>query len=101
MGGDPTGIVTRIRWQSWGGKVAIGMGTGNYLPPDAAMSADAYPQRAVIVAFELGRCSGKRAYRAVDWYYPEHGERREPGHYLDACTGDLIRQKVRSARAHR
>lgn len=73
-GGNPTGIVEDIRWQSWGGPTATGSGTATYLAPGQA-TAEGRPERATIVAGDLGRCpDGKQAYRSVHWYFPQHGE---------------------------
>lgn len=32
--GDPTGIVTNVSWQSWGGPEALATATGYYDPPN-------------------------------------------------------------------
>jgi len=39
------------------------------------------------VLFQRGRCHGRPAYNAIEWYYPRHGERFSPGNYINACTG--------------
>src|SRR6516165_11242986 len=66
-GGDPTGLVTQIVWTSWGGPRAVGTGTSDYVRPSQSVATGSQ-QRAIVVAFSLGSCHGKRMYRAVEWY---------------------------------
>jgi hypothetical protein len=61
-GGDPSGLVTEIRWTSWSGNTAIGYGLNSIFKP-----AGGYYSQPVIVelrAQKLGRCGshGPRAY---------------------------------------
>jgi hypothetical protein len=42
------------------------------------------------VAFDLGNCDGKLMYRAVEWYFPQHGEHFNPRQYEDICTGSYV-----------
>ncbi|GAA4752170.1 hypothetical protein GCM10023199_34400 [Actinomycetospora chibensis] len=87
-GGDPTGMVTDVTWQSWGGPTAIGRGTGSWMPPDGYVS-DSVSRPAVVVATNLGDCHGRLAYRSVGWYFPTEGETSlPPGNgYEDICDG--------------
>lgn len=85
-GGDPTGIVRHIEWLTWGGSRAVGVGMGFYVGPNQIV-AEATPQAAVVVLFKLGSCRHRRAYDAVGWYYPEHGEHFSARRYINACTG--------------
>lgn len=85
-GGDPTGLVTHIHWSSWGGAQAIGYGLSTYVAPDQ-VTAEGRLEHARIVAFHLGYCGGRRAYDAVEWYFPEHGGHFHAHTYIDACTG--------------
>jgi len=64
-GGDPSGIVNKIRWSTWGGKAAIGYGltwvnkpTGGYYATQA---------RIELKALNIGLCypKGPRAYRKL------------------------------------
>jgi len=64
-GGDPSGIVSKIRWSTWGGKAAIGDGltwvnkpTGGYYAAQA---------RIELKALNIGLCfpKGPRAYRKL------------------------------------
>lgn len=84
-GGDSTGIVTGVRWQSWGGAQATGTGTAYYDPPGKPF-ADAVAQTATVVAFDLGTCDGVLMYQAVEWYFPQSGGSFDPGTYLDDCS---------------
>ena len=40
-----------------------------------------------VVAFDLGNCAGHYMHRAVDWYFPQHDQRFNPGQYENICTG--------------
>lgn len=86
-GGDPTGLVNNIRWQSWGGQTAVGEGTALYTP---GIVADGHDASARVVAFDLGMCNGYRAYTAIEWYFPQHGQSFDPSSYIDICTGRYV-----------
>ena len=85
-GGDPTGMVSHITWKSWGGSKAIGTGTALYVGPNQIV-ANGTNETATVVAFNLGLCGGKLMYRAVEWYFPQHGQAFNPGQYENICTG--------------
>ncbi len=76
-GGDPTGLINNIEWLTWGGARAVGVGSGFYVS-GSQITAEGHRAAAVIVAFKLGRCHGRRAYNAVQWYFPEYGEHFNP-----------------------
>jgi hypothetical protein len=93
LGGDPTGLVTDIHWRGWGHRRAIGHGTGWWVPPGAIVAHGHYaPVR--VVAWALGHCGGHRAYRKVQWYFPEYnrhghqppGTSLEPGLAMKPCS---------------
>ncbi|MER7584179.1 hypothetical protein [Kitasatospora sp. NPDC097691] len=86
-GGDPTGLVEQLAWSSWGGPSATGTGTAEYVGPGQSV-ATGIPAQADIVAFDLGTCHGRTAYRAIEWYFPAHGQHFDATRYLDACTGE-------------
>ncbi len=88
-GGDPTGLVTHITWKSWGGPRAVGTGTSDYVGPAQSVAAGT-EQTATVVAFNLGTCHGKRMYRAVEWYFPQHGQTFSPSRYENVCTGAYV-----------
>jgi hypothetical protein len=87
--GDPTGTITAITWTGWAGPTATGSGTSEYVAP-GQITADGTEQTATIVAFDLGDCHGHRAYLAVEWYFPQHGQSFDPHNHLDACTGGRV-----------
>jgi hypothetical protein len=89
LGGDPTGIVNHVQWQSWGGARAIGRGTGYYVPPGKTVS-DAVSASATVVAFNLGSCQDTRAYQAIEWFYPQHRGIFDARNYINICTGDHV-----------
>ena len=77
-----------LRWRSWGNAQAIAdgiaaYGTANPYPP--------YPMEpTVFVAFDLGECRGHLAYRAMEWYFPQHGGQFDPNTYEDICAGGRV-----------
>jgi hypothetical protein len=86
-GGDPTGDVGLVTWDSWGGARATGHGTSTYVAPDQA-TAQGTQERADIVAFDLGDCAGQYMYRKVQWYFPEHGQTFDVTAAEDICNSD-------------
>jgi hypothetical protein len=88
-GGDPTGLVTHVVWTSWGGPRAVGTGTSDYVGPGQSVATGSQ-QRASVVAFSLGTCHGKLMYRAVEWYFPQHGQSFSASHYQDICHGSYV-----------
>jgi hypothetical protein len=88
-GGDPTGLVSDVHWQSWGGATATGQGTSDDTngAPDVASGTLA---TATIVAFDLGTCQGKLMYQAVEWYFQQDGESFNPHSYMNICTGQYV-----------
>jgi hypothetical protein len=85
-GGDPTGIVSGLTWSSWGGSSASGTGTAEYVAPGQSV-AQGSEEHVTVVAFDLGTCHGRTAYRAVEWYFPGKGQHFSATRYFDACTG--------------
>lgn len=85
-GGDPTGLVNHIHWITWGNGRAIGAGSAEYVGPHQSVAEGTF-QNARIVLFQLGRCHGRRAYDAIEWYFPQHGDHFNPRQYINACTG--------------
>lgn len=86
-GGDPTGLVRTIHWNSWGGRRAIGTGTALWETPNQPVAAGRFEKGARIVLFQLGSCHGRPAYDAIEWYFPRHGQKFSQGTYINACTG--------------
>ena len=85
-GGDPTGLVTHVVWASWGGARAVATGVSDYTGPGQTV-ATGTEETATVVAFDLGTCHGKLMYRAVEWYFPQHGQAFDAGRYENNCTG--------------
>jgi hypothetical protein len=81
--------VTGIVWRSWGGSTAIGTGTSDYVGPHQPVAAGT-EESVTIVAFHLGICDGRLVYRAVDWYFPQHGQSFNPNQYEDICIGTYM-----------
>jgi hypothetical protein len=88
LGGDPTGILVGITWQSWGGSQATGSGTSTYVGPGQTV-AQGTDEAATVVAYDLGTCGGSPAYQQVTWYFPEQGQTPADNGStpIDACTG--------------
>jgi hypothetical protein len=72
-GGDPTSIVGRVRWSSWGGAHAIGHGTADWVWPGWCVACGSVQLPATVVAFGLRSCGGHPAYTHVEWYFPSRG----------------------------
>jgi hypothetical protein len=88
-GGDPTGLVRHVTWESWGKSTAIGHG----ISVDASHAhsvAEAPSKRATIEAFDLGNCAGRLMYKAVEWWFPSDGQHFDPNRYINICTGDYV-----------
>jgi hypothetical protein len=88
-GGDPTGLVKHISWQSWGAAKAIGSGKAEYVGPNQSV-ATGRQKPATVVAFHLGTCDGKLMYEAVEWYFPGEGQSFNPAQYENICTGSYV-----------
>jgi hypothetical protein len=88
-GGDPTGHVTQIVWNSWGGTQAIGSGTSDYVASGQTV-AQGTEQPVTVVAFNPGTCGGKVMYRAVEWYFSQHGQAFRPNKYENICSGTYV-----------
>jgi hypothetical protein len=88
-GGDPTGLVTHITWRSCGGARAAGAGTSDYVGPGQSVATGSQ-ERVTVVAFNRGSCHGRDMYRAVEWYFPAHGQRFSPHRYQNICTGAYV-----------
>jgi hypothetical protein len=88
-GGDPTGLVTHVVWTSWGGAQAIATGISDYVGPSQTV-AEGTEEPVTVVAFNLGTCDGKLMYQAVEWYFPQHKQAFDPGHYEDICAGTYV-----------
>lgn len=88
-GGDPTGLVTHVTWKSWGGTQAVGTGKTDYVGPGQSV-ATGTQEPATIVAFNLGICDGERMYKAVEWYFPQHGQTFDSHQYENICIGTYV-----------
>lgn len=88
-GGDPTGLVKHISWQSWSAAKAIGYGKAEYVGPNQSV-ATGRQKPATVVAFHLGTCDGKLMYEAVEWYFPGEGQSFNPAQYENICTGSYV-----------
>jgi len=88
-GGDPTGMVFNLSWQSWGGPTAIGTGR-SYDPTGKPSVAQSVENQATVVAFDLGECKGQLMYRAIEWYFPSDGQKFSPNNYINICTGQYV-----------
>ena len=65
--------------------MAVGHGLGLYVGPHQS-NAEGRRETAKIVVFQLGYCHGRRAYEAIEWYFPQHGQHFDPREYIEACT---------------
>ncbi len=74
-GGDPSGEVSGIHWQSWGGPMAIGYGRNPIFRPGGGYFRK--PARVELRATKLGRCNDHVAYTRLEIRAPKH-----PGGHL-------------------
>lgn len=88
-GGDPTGVLTNIKWKSWGGAQAVGVGESDYVA-GSEFVAEGREEPATVLAFHLGTCNGKLMYEAVNWYFPEYGQQLDTADYQNMCTGKVV-----------
>jgi hypothetical protein len=88
-GGDPTGLVTHVVWTSWGGPRAVAIGVSDYVGPGQSV-ATGTEEAVNVVAFDRGTCDGKLMYRALEWYFPQHGQAFDAGRYENICTGRYV-----------
>ena len=65
---------------------AVGHGTSTYVAANQNV-AEGTQEVATVVAFDLGDCQGTLAYRAIEWYYPQHGDSFNPNQDQNICTG--------------
>jgi hypothetical protein len=49
--------------------------------------ADNAPIAATVVAYHLGTCKGRGSYNAIEWYFPERGERFVKKFGAETCPG--------------
>ncbi|MDA8196697.1 MAG: hypothetical protein M0019_05750 [Actinomycetota bacterium] len=84
LGGDPTGLLSKVQWSTWGGSSANGVGVGEYVGPSQVV-AQGKLETATVVAFDLGSCNGIYAYQKVEWYFPGEGETFNPAHAITTC----------------
>jgi hypothetical protein len=78
--------IRHIHWSSWGSAQAVGSGISEYVAP-GQIGAEGRPESARVVLFHLGCCRERRAYDAVEWYFPQHGQHFRLRTYIDSCTG--------------
>ncbi len=55
--------------------------------PHQFVAEGKFEKGASIVLFQLGRCHGRSAYNAIEWYFPRHDQKFSAGNYINACTG--------------
>lgn len=87
-GGSPSGRISDITWSTWGQREAVGNGMGWYQGPEDPDVASGSSEPARIVAWDLGKCQGKYAYRKVTWYFPQFGETLVRENTYDLCSYD-------------
>lgn len=83
LGGDPTGRVSSITWQNWGGQRATGYGQG-WCPGSSV--ANGHRCQAALRASSLGLCHGRRAYRSMLFLF-KSGTTWTVGSRWNICRG--------------
>jgi hypothetical protein len=66
-----------VRWKHWGAKQATGTGKGWLVPPGKPISGG-HIVTENLVAYDLGTCKGKRAYRRMARIVPSLGQHFHP-----------------------
>jgi hypothetical protein len=84
LGGDPTGMFTKLTWTGWGSATSTGVGSGYYVPPGKP-TADAVKVPATLVASTLGKCNGHTAYKKLAVYFTYKGHKKS-GSKLNICS---------------
>jgi hypothetical protein len=69
-GGDPSGLITHVHWNSWGGPVAFGWGRNPIFKPGGGYYR--HPVAIKLRANAIGRCEGRRAYTRLSVRVPSH-----------------------------
>lgn len=88
LGGDPTGYVSKLRWEHWGSSKAVGYGRG--WCPGKSVASGHYCTAALHVS-NLASCHGRRAYRTMVFDFKPSPKRRwEAGAKLNVCTGRYL-----------
>jgi hypothetical protein len=88
LGGDPTGYVSRLRWNRWGAGKAVGYGQG--WCPGKSVASGHYCATSLHV-YDLARCHGLRTYTMMVFYFkPSPRGRWLVGAKLDVCTGKYV-----------
>jgi hypothetical protein len=68
-GGDPSGLIAEVRWASWGGATASGVGRNPIFKPHGGYFRK--PVAIQLKASGLGRCAGKPAYTRLSVREPK------------------------------
>lgn len=84
--GAPNGV-EHITWHSWGGPTARGTGTGCITT--TGTQSQCTVTTATVVAYDLGTCGGKPAYRAITWYFPSLGQSFNSAKATDVGGGSV------------
>lgn len=69
--------LNHVRWKHWGARQATATADGWYVPPGKAISGG-HVVKERLVAYDLGTCKGKYAYRRMSRYAPSLGQRFHP-----------------------
>jgi hypothetical protein len=88
-GGDSGESLSGVVWKSWGGVRAVGSGLGKYNESGGKVGTGS-EELATIVAFKLGTCHGKVMYQALEWFFPQYGQRFSPNQYENICSGTYV-----------
>lgn len=68
-GGDLSGLITNVRWRSWGGDTAIGWGKNSIFKPKGGYYR--HPVAIELRASGIGTCEGRRAYLRLSVRVPK------------------------------
>jgi hypothetical protein len=88
LGGDPTGYVSKVRWNRWGTGKTVGYGQG-WCPGQSVASG--HYCTGSLHASDLATCHGHLAYGIMAFYFkPGPGQNWAVGAKLNVCTGQYV-----------
>ena len=82
-GGDPNGLVSKIKWKNWGSSAARGHGKGNGFKPGGGYYPK--PVKVHLRAYKIGTCghSKRRAYTKMQAQFEKKPGSGKFGKWLD------------------
>lgn len=80
-----SGRVVGVVWRSWGGNTAVASAIGWWVPKGAKGISEGKAAAVTVVASDPGMCHGRRAYRRLLIFFPNHNQTAASSAPLDIC----------------